>query len=104
MDYTKTVVDPIRQVVKRSSLRGFVEEYGDREEDVVIVAGETHLFRKPVRIIAPYLSIPGPLISCLIDLYSCLGRYAFHHRGFTFRIRSDGSFWHAPHRQRSGAR
>ena len=104
MDYTKTVVDPIRQVVKRSSLRGFVEEYGDREEDVVIVAGETHLFRKPVRIIAPYLSIPGPLTSCLVNLYLYSGRYAFHHRSFTLRLRSNGSFWHAPHRQRPGAR
>ncbi|THH21521.1 hypothetical protein EW146_g25 [Bondarzewia mesenterica] len=47
MDYTKTVSEPIRQVVPRSSLRGFVEEYADRDEDVVILAGETHLGRKP---------------------------------------------------------
>ncbi|THH17349.1 hypothetical protein EW146_g3462 [Bondarzewia mesenterica] len=46
-DYSKTVVDPIRQVVSRSTLRGFVEEYGDHDEDVVLLAGELHLGRKP---------------------------------------------------------
>ncbi|KAI0068212.1 hypothetical protein BV25DRAFT_1818597 [Artomyces pyxidatus] len=47
MDYTKTVVDPIRQVVPRYSLRGFTEDYQFVDADVVLLAGETHLGRKP---------------------------------------------------------
>ncbi|THH15018.1 hypothetical protein EW146_g5388 [Bondarzewia mesenterica] len=37
-DYSKTVVDPIRQVVPCSTLRGFTEGYGDRDEDVLLPA------------------------------------------------------------------
>ncbi|THH16171.1 hypothetical protein EW146_g4417, partial [Bondarzewia mesenterica] len=43
----KTVVDPICQVVSRSTLQGFVEEYGHHDEDVILLAGELHLGRKP---------------------------------------------------------
>jgi len=46
-DYTKTVVDPLDQVVKRSSLVGWVDEYARETADVLVLAGETHLFRKP---------------------------------------------------------
>ncbi|TFY76959.1 hypothetical protein EWM64_g7055 [Hericium alpestre] len=47
MDYTKTVVEPVRQVVPRGTIRGFKEEYGDVDADVVLLEGETHLNRKP---------------------------------------------------------
>jgi hypothetical protein len=49
MDYTKSVVDPIKQVAPRSRLRGMVEDYNDIDTDVLVLAGETHLGRKPVR-------------------------------------------------------
>jgi hypothetical protein len=48
MDYAKTVVQPIRQVAKRSTIRGFIDDYYDVDADVVVLAGETHLYRKPV--------------------------------------------------------
>ena len=48
MDYAKTVVNPIRQVVKRSTIRGFKDDYYHLDADVVVLAGETHLYRKPV--------------------------------------------------------
>jgi len=47
MDYTKTVADPIRQVVPRHTIRGFADEYAHIAADVVLLAGETHLYRKP---------------------------------------------------------
>ena len=47
LDYTKTVVNPIRQVVPRSSIRGWIDEYKDMDADVLVLAGETHLYRKP---------------------------------------------------------
>ncbi|TFY57376.1 hypothetical protein EVG20_g8576 [Dentipellis fragilis] len=47
MDYTKTVVDPVRQVAPRGTIRGLVEEYKDIKDDVLLLAGETHLGRKP---------------------------------------------------------
>ena len=48
MEYAKTVVYPIRQVARRSSIRGFKDDYYDVDADVVVLAGETHLNRKPV--------------------------------------------------------
>jgi hypothetical protein len=48
MDYAKIVVNPIRQVAKRSTIRGFKDDYYHLDADVVVLAGETHLFRKPV--------------------------------------------------------
>jgi hypothetical protein len=48
MEYAKTVVRPIRQVAHRSTIRGFRDDYYHVDSDVVVVAGETHLGRKPV--------------------------------------------------------
>src|SRR5262245_3231544 len=48
MDYIKTVVNPIRQVAPRRSLRGLQEDYGNLTADVVLLAGEVHHDRKPV--------------------------------------------------------
>lgn len=47
MEFTRTVTDPARQVVLRESIRGWVDEWGARTEDVVLLVGETHLYRKP---------------------------------------------------------
>ncbi|KAF9229267.1 hypothetical protein BS17DRAFT_792228 [Gyrodon lividus] len=47
MDFVKHVVMPIRQVAPRTSIRGFVEDYVNVGADVVLLAGETHLYRKP---------------------------------------------------------
>ena len=51
MDYTKTVVDPIRQVVPRSRVRGLVEDFRAVTAKVLLLEGETHLGRKPVRVV-----------------------------------------------------
>jgi hypothetical protein len=48
MEYAKTVVQPIRQVAPRSTIRGFTDDYYHVDADVVVLAGETHLYRKPV--------------------------------------------------------
>ncbi|EGO23366.1 hypothetical protein SERLADRAFT_469217 [Serpula lacrymans var. lacrymans S7.9] len=47
MEYVKNVVNPIRQVVPRQSIRGVEEDYGDLNEDVVLLRGEIHYQRKP---------------------------------------------------------
>jgi len=41
------VVQSIKEVAPRSSIRGFKEDYYHVDADVVILAGETHLGRKP---------------------------------------------------------
>ena len=48
MELAKTVVYPIKQVARRSTIRGFKDDYYDVDTDVVVLAGETHLYRKPV--------------------------------------------------------
>ena len=48
MYFAKTVVNPIRQVIKRSTIRGFKDDYYDVDADVIVLAGETHVGRKPV--------------------------------------------------------
>jgi hypothetical protein len=48
MEYAKTVVEPINEVAPRSTIRGFKDDYYDIDADVIVLAGETHLYRKPV--------------------------------------------------------
>jgi hypothetical protein len=48
MEYAKTVVQSIKEVAHRTSIRGFKEDWYHVNADVVILAGETHLYRKPV--------------------------------------------------------
>jgi hypothetical protein len=68
MEYIKNVVTPIRQVAPRRILRGFVEDYGHIDTDVILLAGEVHYERKPV-------SHPTPLQACIrishLELTSC---------------------------------
>ncbi|KAH9081639.1 hypothetical protein EDB83DRAFT_2539219 [Lactarius deliciosus] len=47
MDFAKTVVNHLTEVAPRSSIRGFRDDYYDVDADVVVLAGETHLYRKP---------------------------------------------------------
>ncbi|KAH9952603.1 hypothetical protein BC827DRAFT_1274389 [Russula dissimulans] len=47
MEFAKSVVQPIKEVVPRSTIRGFKEDYYHVDADVVVLAGETHLGRKP---------------------------------------------------------
>jgi hypothetical protein len=48
MEYTKSVVEPIKQVAPRSRLRGMFDDYNHINAKVLVLAGETHLNRKPV--------------------------------------------------------
>jgi hypothetical protein len=48
LDYAKTVIGHLKQVVPRSSIRGFKDDYDDVDADVVVLAGETHVMTKPV--------------------------------------------------------
>lgn len=89
MDYTKTVVDPVTEVVPRSRLRGFVEDFTVKAE-VLLLEGETHLGRKPVRavsycIILAILNLPTTLKGGLrFTTESAREAYA-HHVLFGFR-------------------
>ncbi|KZV87092.1 hypothetical protein EXIGLDRAFT_724109 [Exidia glandulosa HHB12029] len=47
MEFVKSPVWPTRQVAPHESVHGLLEEYGHPEEEVVLLAGETHLNRKP---------------------------------------------------------
>ncbi|KAF7984551.1 hypothetical protein HWV62_13747 [Athelia sp. TMB] len=47
MDYVKNVVNPIRDIAPRDTLRGLSEDWGHFEEDVVLLEGEIHYTRKP---------------------------------------------------------
>ena len=72
MEYAKTVVHPIRQVTRRSTIRGFKNDYYNVDADVVVLVGETHLYRKPVS------SLPR---SCVVDTqpgFDFEGGYALH--------------------------
>lgn len=48
LELDRTVVTPIRQLAPRESIRGFKDDYYHVDADVVLLAGETHLFRKVV--------------------------------------------------------
>ncbi|KAI9439114.1 hypothetical protein H4582DRAFT_1813373 [Lactarius indigo] len=46
-DFAKTIVSRLKEVVQRSSIRGFRDDYHDVDADVVVLAGETHINTKP---------------------------------------------------------
>jgi hypothetical protein len=48
IELDRQVVTPIRQVALRASIRGFKDDYHNVDADVVVLAGETHLYRKVV--------------------------------------------------------
>lgn len=52
MDYLKSVIEPIKQVAPRTALRGFIDDYDHMDQDVVLLEGEIHLYRKPVSLSA----------------------------------------------------
>ena len=47
MDYTKTVVKPIRVVARHDSIHGFIQEFKNVSQDVFLLEGVIHLGRKP---------------------------------------------------------
>ena len=46
MDFTKTVIKPIRQVIRMSDARGWVQDYKASTQEMVWLQGEVHLGRK----------------------------------------------------------
>ena len=44
----KVIVGSLNHVVPRSSIRGFKDDYGDVDADVVVLSGETHINTVPV--------------------------------------------------------
>lgn len=48
MEFSKHVVFPLRQLVPRSQLRGWIDDFGPNTEDVLVLEGETHDGRKAV--------------------------------------------------------
>lgn len=61
-EYTKSVVDPLREVAPKQSLRGFWDKYGSIQADVLYVAGEIHHDRKPVRVLTKPWDLPNTCI------------------------------------------
>lgn len=57
MDYVKNVVNPTRMVAPRDSIRGFVDDFYNITEDVLLLKGEIHYERKPVSGLPPSLVI-----------------------------------------------
>lgn len=48
VELDRQVVTTIKQVALRTSIRGFEDDYHNVYADVVVLAGETHLYRKVV--------------------------------------------------------
>jgi hypothetical protein len=51
-DLDQTVIRPIRQVVRRSSIRGLKDDYHHVDTDVVLIEGEVH--REKAVSVAPH--------------------------------------------------
>ncbi|KAL4065231.1 hypothetical protein J3A83DRAFT_4360512 [Scleroderma citrinum] len=67
MDYVKNVVDPIRQVAPRNSIRGFVDDFYNITEDVLLLRGEIHYERKPASLL--FTSTPARDLFARLVLY-----------------------------------
>jgi hypothetical protein len=55
-DLDMTVIQPIKQVAPRSSIRGFKDDYYHVDSDVVMLSAATLVWCKPVRIAPHFLS------------------------------------------------
>lgn len=49
MEYVRTVTEPIKQVSLGERMKGWWDDYKDISEEVLLLEGETHYQRKPVR-------------------------------------------------------
>ena len=72
-DLDQTVIRPIRQVVRRSSVRGFKDDYHRVDTDVVLIEGEVHR-EKAVSIVLTLWSLITP-ISILCSAEGCHALY-----------------------------
>jgi len=70
MDYVKNVVNPIRLVAPRDSIRGFVDDFYNITEDVLLLKGEIHYERKPVSGLS---DVVGYILRCV-----ALGKLVVH--------------------------
>ena len=116
----------MRQVAQRTSIRGFIEDYHHIDADVVLLAGETHLYRKPVGIrISVFLPvklnvhnlIQGQMRFTTQWMRELFQRLVVHHvvpldkvyelaRKFDFRVSAlnNGRQWMASHIRRGDCR
>ncbi|KAG6331977.1 hypothetical protein ID866_7110 [Astraeus odoratus] len=67
MDYVKNVVNPIKLVAPRDSIRGFVDDFYDISEDVLFLKGEIHYERKPASLL--FTSTPARDVFARLVLY-----------------------------------
>ena len=75
MEFLKSVTEPIQEIALRSSLRGLVHDFDHYNEDVLLLEGETHLGRKPVRSVGVLLiHMLDSLLSTLLEIH-CGGPY-----------------------------
>jgi hypothetical protein len=65
--FERTVIQHIRQAVRRSSIRGFKDDYHHVDTDVVLTEGELHVGRKPVSI-SPHLALTHPHMVVILTL------------------------------------
>jgi len=102
MDFVKHVVMPIRQVAQRTSLRGFIEDYHHVDADVVLLAGETHLNRKPGQMRFTTHSMQELFQNLVIHHVVPLDKVYELARKLDFRIAAinDGRQWIASHIRR----
>jgi len=101
-DFAKTIVGHLKEVVPRSSIRGFRDDYYDVNADVVLLAGETHLGTKPGAMrftedisrkryvsTAVHSLIPPQKVLDLAEVLSS-----------RMRLRTDGRLWRGAHIRR----
>lgn len=48
MQFTKSVVEPIKQVAPMTVIKGFIEDYRNVTADIIFLEGEIHIDRRPV--------------------------------------------------------
>ena len=73
----KSVVDHMLEVAPRSQLRGLVDDYGEVDEQVLLLEGEIHLDRKPVSVPAS-TSRQYPRVETGCDLHGYINCASIH--------------------------
>jgi len=83
-DLAKTIVQPAKEVARRSTIRGFKEDFYHVDADVVVLSGETHNNRKPVSM------PPHSLMAGIDSSFHSEGGYAIHGGFCALQVRNHG--------------
>ncbi|EIW86739.1 hypothetical protein CONPUDRAFT_78988 [Coniophora puteana RWD-64-598 SS2] len=102
MDFVKHVASPVKEAVPRHYLRGWADDYAMIDTEVLVLAGETHLYRPPGQMRFTTTQSQENFARAVLHEIVALDKVYDLARKLDFRISemNDGRAWVASHMRR----